>query len=162
MGDGSRKIGEAIERQRAVLAKAIVDRQWKARPDLQQRYGAIGYAKCLEDANYHLQYLCEAIDAAEPQLFSDYISWAKIMLASRKVVSEDLASHLQTLRDVVADNLPVEMGAVARDYVNAALRHCRSTHWNCRCSWTTASHLRKRPKHISTFCFATNGTWQSK
>jgi MerR family transcriptional regulator, light-induced transcriptional regulator len=116
-----RAIREAIEGQRDTLAKAIVERQWKIRPDLELRYGAVGYAKCLEDAHYHLRYLCEAIDAAEPQLFSDYISWAKIMLASRKVLSEDLASHLQTLRDVVADNLPGEMGAVARDYVNAAL-----------------------------------------
>jgi len=121
MGEVGRLISEAIEGRRDMLAKAIVDRQWKIRPDLECRYGAVGYARCLEDAHFHLRYLSEAIDASEPQLFSDYIAWAKVMLASRNVVSGDLGNHLQILRDVLADYLPTGMGDVARDYVNAAL-----------------------------------------
>ena len=121
MGDVGRLIREAIEGRRDTLAKAIVERQWKIRPDLERRYGALGYAKCLEDAHFHLQYLSESIEASEPQLFGDYVAWAKVMLGSRNVVSEDLASHLHTLRNVLADNLPSEMGDVVSNYVNAAL-----------------------------------------
>lgn len=123
MSQAGEKIRNAIESRRDVLAKAIVEQHWKSRPDLERRYGATGYSKCLEDANFHLRYLSEAIEASEPKLFVDYIAWAKVMLASRNVPSEDLANHLQVVRDVVADAVPSEMRELIRGYINTALSH---------------------------------------
>jgi MerR family transcriptional regulator, light-induced transcriptional regulator len=105
--------GDAISARRDMLANAIVERQWKLRPDLERRYGPSGFSKCLEDAHFHLQYLAEALEASEPQLFRDYISWTKVMLASRNIPAEDLANHLQLVRDVVSEGVPAEM----RDFV---------------------------------------------
>jgi len=134
MSQAGEKIRDAIESRRDVLAKAIVEQEWKSRPDLERRYGATGYSKCLEDANFHLRYLSEAIEASEPKLFVDYIAWAKVMLASRNVPSEDLANHLQVVREVVADALPSEMREVIRGYINTAL-----------------SHLPQYPAHVLSF-----------
>lgn len=121
MSEEGKIIRDAIESRRDELAKAIVEQQWKTRPDLERRYGATGFSKCLEDANFHLRYLSEAIEASEPKLFVDYIAWAKIMLASRSVPSEDIASHLVVVRDVLADALPSEMRESVRSYINSAL-----------------------------------------
>lgn len=121
MSEPGKAVRDVIDVRRNVLAQAIVRRQWKLRPDLERRYGSEGHAKCLEDANFHLQYLAEAIAASEPKLFIDYVAWAKVMLASRNIPTEDLCSHLQVLRDVIVDDLPHDIGDTARDYVNAAL-----------------------------------------
>jgi methanogenic corrinoid protein MtbC1 len=121
VSEAGKIIRDAIESRRNELAKAIVEQQWKTRPDLERRYGTGGFSKCLEDANFHLRYLSEAIEASEPKLFVDYIAWAKVMLASRNVPSEDFASHLEVLRDVLADALPSEMRESVRRYINSAL-----------------------------------------
>jgi methanogenic corrinoid protein MtbC1 len=121
MSDSDQAVRDVIQARKGMLAAAIVQRQWKLRPDLERRYGPEGYAKCLEDAQFHLQYLAEAIGASEPKLFSDYITWAKVMLGSRKIPTEDLWSHLQVVRDVVADALPEDMRGTAQAYVNSAI-----------------------------------------
>ena len=69
----SKGIRKAIEARRD-LATAIVQHQWKVRPDLERRYGSAGFSKCLEDAHFHLEYLAEAIEASEPTLFVDYVA----------------------------------------------------------------------------------------
>lgn len=125
MSEAGRTIRSAIESRRDELAKAIAEQQWKIRPDLKRRYGATGFSKCLEDANFHLRYLSEAIEASQPKLFVDYIAWANVMLASRNVPSEDLANHLEVVRDVLADALPSEMRESVRSYVNTALDYLR-------------------------------------
>jgi hypothetical protein len=45
----------------------------------------------LQDNNYHFSHLSEAIAAATPSLFADYVAWAKVMLAGRGVAAADLA-----------------------------------------------------------------------
>src|SRR3954468_1923834 len=121
MSQAGEKIRDAIESRRDVLAKAIVEQEWKRRPDLERRYGATGFSKCLEDANFHLRYLSEAIEASEPKLFVDYIAWVKVMLASRNVPTEDLANHLEVAKDVIADALPGEMRESVRSYIHSAV-----------------------------------------
>lgn len=84
-------------------AAAIVDRQFAVRPDLLERYGEIGRVRCLEDARFHLQYLVTALEAEKPELFLDYIAWAKIVLARRNVPADDLAANLDILASVVEE-----------------------------------------------------------
>jgi methanogenic corrinoid protein MtbC1 len=128
VSEAGKIIRDAIESRRDELAEAIVAQQWKIRPDLERRYGAAGFSKCLEDANFHLRYLSEAIEASEPKLFVDYIAWAKVMLASRNVPTEDLANHLEVVRDVIADSLPGEMRESVRSYIHSALDYLRGHH----------------------------------
>jgi MerR family transcriptional regulator, light-induced transcriptional regulator len=104
------------------LAQKIVDRQWELRPALQQRYGKQGHDKCLEDARYHLKYLSEAVGAAEPKLFSDYVTWAKTMLSSRKIPVEDLVFNLETMLNVLGEELPGPAHQPALEYVRSGIR----------------------------------------
>ncbi len=55
------EISRAINVQRAQVAEDTVTRYYAARPDLLTRYGAAGRMKCLQDVNYHLSYLAQAL-----------------------------------------------------------------------------------------------------
>jgi methanogenic corrinoid protein MtbC1 len=103
------------------LAREIVERHWKLRPALEQRYGKNGMARCLEDARYHLRYLCEAVGAGEPALFVHYATWAKTMLLARNIPVEDLVANLQVMLDVLGKKLPAPMQMPAVDYVKSAI-----------------------------------------
>ena len=111
--DPNRETGRLIEAQRRALAEAVVARQYALQPGLRERYGEGGRAKCVQDTEYHLSYLAMAVTYSSPALFSEYIAWAKVVLAAFGVGPEDVAQNLVCLRDVLAE-LP---GAMASDVV---------------------------------------------
>ena len=88
MSDLNREAGRTIEAQRRSLAEAVVSRQYQLQPGLRERYGESGQAKCVQDAEYHLAYLATAVTFSSPALFSDYIAWAKAVLAAFGVAPE--------------------------------------------------------------------------
>lgn len=110
-----------VERQED-LAREIVERHWKLRPALEQRYGKKGMARCLEDARFHLRYLSEAIGAGEQGLFVHYVTWAKTMLIARNIPVEDLVENLEAMSEVLGRELPASMQLPAVDYVKSAIR----------------------------------------
>ncbi|MDQ3819189.1 MAG: cobalamin-dependent protein [Acidobacteriota bacterium] len=114
-------IGRLIDSNRARLAEAVTVRQYEAQPELAARYGEAGRAKCLQDANYHLSYLADAVAASSLSLFSDYIGWAKVMLNTRGIPAQDLSRNLIIMREVVLNMLPAEMGRVVGEYFEAGL-----------------------------------------
>lgn len=116
-----RAVGEQILAMKATIAGALVDQEFARHPELVERYGAIGREKSLQDAGYHLSYLAEAVSMARPQLFVDYIGWAKIMLARRGVLASDLAFHLECMRDVLTGVLPEDVYSVAAEPLTLAI-----------------------------------------
>ena len=120
------EVNEAISRildsERGPMAEAITSRQYEAQPELAARYGEAGRAKCLQDANYHLSYLADAVAASSHALFSDYIGWAKVMLEARGVPAADLSRNLLIMSEVVRERLPQEMGLVVQEYFEAGLK----------------------------------------
>ena len=110
-----------IDDRRQALAEAVTARHYERRPELAERYGPAGRAKCLQDAVYHLSYLSEAMAASAPDLFADYVAWAKVMLEGRGIPSEDLVVNLEVLRDVLRRELPSEAAEMAVRYVDAGL-----------------------------------------
>ncbi len=115
------RISQRLNTHRKLLAEAVTARHYELHPELSERYGNRGREKCLQDANYHISYLSEAIAASAPLLFADYLVWAKVMLAGRGISAQDLVTNLECLRAALSQILPVEMSAVACEYVTTAL-----------------------------------------
>lgn len=113
---------EALRTQQASLAQSLVERQFALSPQLAERYGAAGRIKCLEDANFHLSFLAEAVDLGHPEMFADYIAWVQVMLAARGIPPADLVAYLTLLCDVLREALPAEAGIVAARVVDQSLR----------------------------------------
>lgn len=121
MAELDREVSRAINERCDELAQAITARQYELHPELAERYGPAGRAKCLQDAGYHLSYLAESIAASQPSLFADYIAWAKVMLEGRGIPASDLARNLEILRDSLRQSLPARMNRVAVEYVESGL-----------------------------------------
>jgi methanogenic corrinoid protein MtbC1 len=118
--------GDRLRQQQPAIAAALVERQFSEWPELATRYGARGREKCLQDANYHLAYLADAMSAETPALFGNYVAWAKVMLGKRNIPVEDLARHLELMRTVLRETLAGDSGAVAAEYVSAGLAQLQS------------------------------------
>lgn len=125
-----KQAGDAIEAGRAELAEAIVERQYQAQPDLAARYGERGRAKCLQDSMHHLSSISSALALATPDIFVDYVVWAKGLLEARNIPAEDLAINLTCIRDVLHDSLPGDLGTLAVEYVEAGLGQLPQTQHN--------------------------------
>lgn len=110
-----------LDQRRPDLAEAVTSLHYERRPELARRYGPAGRARCLQDAAYHLAYLSEALASSSPDLFADYVAWAKVMLEGRGIPAGDLAGNLEVLRDVLRRELPEELSGLASAYVEAGL-----------------------------------------
>lgn len=108
------------------LAPRITEREYRDRPELKERYGPIGAEKSREDARYHLSYLAQAVAAQSPELYVDYLGWAKVVLARRNVRPEDLIHHMACLRDVVVESLPGDLAAAVYPILETGLERLPS------------------------------------
>jgi methylmalonyl-CoA mutase cobalamin-binding domain/chain len=123
MKDLNRQIQQALDNQRRALSERLVARQYELQAETWKPYGDVGWEKSVRDAGYHLSYLAEAILAADPALFFDYVGWVKVLFAGLNFPDEVLVTTLECTRDVLQEALPEEMSSVTSEYLEAALRH---------------------------------------
>jgi methanogenic corrinoid protein MtbC1 len=121
MSDISQQCAEALRTRQADLAGVLVERQFERHPELAARYGAIGRQRCLEDAQFHLSFLAQAVQLERAEIFGEYIAWAKVMLSRRGIPAEDLARHLALLREILVAELPGEVSAFAAQAIDRCL-----------------------------------------
>ena len=113
---------EALRSRHNTLAEKLVDRQYALQPDLAARYGDAGRQHCVADAKSHIRMLTEAIDAAAPECFLDYVAWAKVMLERRGVPVGDLVQHLAVLHDLLRDEVGLPLAEPAMLFVDSSIR----------------------------------------
>lgn len=99
------------------LAIEIVDKQFKSKKEFNKFYGESEFKKYIEDTEYSLSYLFEAIEASSPELFEDYISWERIFLVNLGIPEERLKERLEVMEDVIIRNLPPERSSLAVKYI---------------------------------------------
>ncbi len=114
-------IARTLDSLRDDLAQGVVDRHYRLRPELRARYGERGRAKCLQDTVYHLSHLSQALGAARPDLFHEYVGWAKVMLAGRGVPAQDLADSLRIMGETLRARLAPEDADVACACIEGAI-----------------------------------------
>ncbi len=113
---------EIIDGNRARVAEAAVALQYELQPELARKYGEGGHAKCVQDVNYHLSYLVEALSTSSPALFADYVAWARVLLAGLGIPERDLVTNLECLRNALSEVLPPAGLPIMEIYIDAGLR----------------------------------------
>ena len=121
MSSLNQEVAQILDAQRESLANAVVAQHYALEPELEQRYGEKGRIKCLQDANYHLTYLSEAIATTHPSLFANYIAWAKVLLTGIGIPSSHLAKNIEILSDVFKKELPENVAVLIQEYIEAGL-----------------------------------------
>ncbi len=104
-----------------VLAEEIVKKQFKSQGEFNSYYGESEFKKYIEDTEYSLSYLFEAIEASSPDLFADYITWEKIFLVNLGIPEERLKERLEVMEDVIIKNLPPEKSSIAIRYIEESI-----------------------------------------
>ena len=113
--------GHAIRVRLRNLAEAVVDEQYRRRPDLEARYGPGGQAKCVQDTEHTLRFLAASVEVGQTKVFADYFQWAVRVMAAHRVAPEDAVENLRLVAAVLRDLLPPEVAAAAQAHVDAAL-----------------------------------------
>ena len=110
------------------LAIEIVDKQFKSKNEFNKFYGESEFKKYIEDTEYSLSYLFEAIEASSPELFEDYISWERIFLVNLGIPEERLKERLEVMEDVIIRNLPPERSSLAVKYIEDGIDNLTEPH----------------------------------
>lgn len=117
-----------IDAKQDMLARRITDLHFERHPELDAKYGPIGRVKCHEDAKYHLSYLAEAVGGAQPELFADYVTWAKFMLQGRGVPATDLSENLKIIREIANTELSASAAELASKCIDAGIEQLQIAH----------------------------------
>lgn len=103
------------------ITEEVVATDYASRPELLERYGERGRPFYVRDTRYHLAFLAEAIAGGDPELFVDYVAWARSMLSAHGVHVEDLARNLELLKAAIERHLADDSAATATAPIDLAL-----------------------------------------
>lgn len=117
---------EHIAEQQLLLAELVTSMHFQHQPELEIKYGRAGKEKCKQDCLFHLSYLREAVRLQNPEIFSAYLQWAKVMLRSRNIPVEDLISNLNYLDIACRQLLPKDNYPIVSGYIEKGLESLRS------------------------------------
>ena len=112
---------QAIRQKQDQLAEVIVARQYENQAAVWNPLGGPGRTKSIRDAGYHLTYLAEALTAADPVLFSEYLAWVKVLFAGLGFSADVLPVTLEHTRQVLSEALEPDLVPAVLEYVDAAL-----------------------------------------
>ncbi|MFL5274156.1 MAG: hypothetical protein ACJ79E_19010 [Anaeromyxobacteraceae bacterium] len=104
-------LAQVLGSRAGAISTAVIDAEYAERPELWTRFGEEGRARALEDAAFHVKFLCTALSMGLPDLFADYLGWLAPLLAHRGIGADVLRRHLELLGDAIEAN--VDRGAAA-------------------------------------------------
>ncbi|MEW5870033.1 MAG: cobalamin-dependent protein [Chloroflexota bacterium] len=108
------------------LAEQIIELQYSQQAALWKPYDPDGRAKSIRDAGYHLTYLAEAMSAAEPALFVEYLAWAKILFQGLKFRDDILLTTLGYTRQVLSKALEPDLAQIALEFIDIGAKSLES------------------------------------
>jgi len=83
----------------------VIYRLYRERfPKVVENYGEYEITKTMEDIVYHLQYLDESVKANDVKLFSDYVSWIRVLFKGLGLPAFWIKDSLLCIRDVMGSD----------------------------------------------------------
>lgn len=89
-----------------VLAEQVVNDLYGSQGEHWNKFGEDGRAKSVRDVAYHMNYLAEALASDEPNLFNEYLAWAKVLFAGLNFSATVLPDTLAAMHRALSDTLP--------------------------------------------------------
>jgi len=119
--DINSKVVNIINAKRSEIAEHIVEKQYKNRPEVWEKYGEKGKELSIRDAEYHLPFLTEAIITRDETIFTDYIEWTRKLFHNINLPEEALSNFFYFAKEVLEDYLDGEMKKVADEYIDKGI-----------------------------------------
>ncbi|MBM7865437.1 cobalamin-binding protein [Heliobacterium gestii] len=121
MSDQYSQISAIFEDKLPQLSEAILVRQSVAPTELTEKFNDIGRLRALQDIRAQLSFLSEAVATKSPSLFTDYVSWVKVLLSGRGIPVTDLAKNLSFTKDVLREMLPADLNHIVSAYLDLSI-----------------------------------------
>ncbi|MFA5011939.1 MAG: cobalamin-dependent protein [Ignavibacteria bacterium] len=112
---------EVLRNSIDTLAEKLTAIQYDGNP-LYFKYGAKGREHTIQDNKYHLNYLLTSVTLENPQIFSDYIAWAKVFFKSIKLPDNMLEENLELIKKVNSEYFEIEAASKINSYIDSALK----------------------------------------
>lgn len=107
--------------EKEALAREITRRLYADMPELLERYGERGRAKCLQDMRYNLEHLAPAVELERPEMFGAYVRWLDGLLRAHGVATAEVVRTLELMEEVLDERLPADEAQAVRECVRAGL-----------------------------------------
>ena len=115
--DQTREAALQISANRERIVDTIMELSYRASPGFWERYGEAGRARGRQDANYHLDYLVEALRYGTPALFASYRKWLETIFAGLGFPADKLVQTMDALGQGLFAALPAELAETAAAYL---------------------------------------------
>lgn len=113
---------QILKQQQTMLAETTLKHFYKLMPDYNKQTDPQIHAKSLQDINYHLMYLNEAITRQEKALFNDYVAWVKITLNSLGFSDPLILNSFIALKHALNEQLSENLHPIVNDYLDTAIQ----------------------------------------
>jgi len=119
------RLAEQFRGFRRQIAEKVTAESFRLHPDWAARYGDRGRSRGIEDAIYHQDFLCAAIETGNPKVFGDYLRWAAGVLEARGIapgfLHENVEQISRDLQSRVSSSLALEVAGFIRSARDSAL-----------------------------------------
>src|ERR1051326_5658410 len=105
-----------------LLVRQVVERQCAATPGALWSMNSKMRLRCVEDNRFHLHYLAASIQAGNPEIFSDYCGWVKVVLGKRGIAAFHLKENLEHWKAALLASSIESAADVIIGYLDMALK----------------------------------------
>jgi methanogenic corrinoid protein MtbC1 len=105
-----------------LLVMQVVERQCAATPGALWSMNSKMRLRCVEDNRFHLHYLAASIQAGNPEIFSDYCGWVKVVLGKRGIAAFHLKENLEHWKAALLASSIESAADVIIGYLDMALK----------------------------------------
>jgi methanogenic corrinoid protein MtbC1 len=98
--------GLAILNIKEEIARKATEKQYEENPSYWGKWGKNGWDRCLEDSEYHIQYLAESIMANSTAIFENYIIWLRSLFNALGLNMEQVIRNLEIILELMSEELP--------------------------------------------------------
>ncbi len=112
---------EVLENNIDLLSEKILKYQLDKNPDLKAEYDDRKKFECKRDIKYHLNYLKQAVINNEPEIFTDYTLWTKVLLKKHDVGPSVIENNYKIIIDVLINDFEIYPSSKPIKYLKKAI-----------------------------------------
>jgi methanogenic corrinoid protein MtbC1 len=116
------QLQKILNEKKNIIAKEVVEKQYSRAIGFWEQYGEEGKRKGMQDVEYHLSFLSEAIQLEDKDIFTEYIEWVKLLFREIYLPESVIINTLEITDEVLKGFLSHETYNVASPYLEAGFK----------------------------------------